>query len=97
MGKKLEILESFQDKFEKRDYWGLLDEQCSGNHGWVEYYSALYPRYKVRVGHGSAYTEVLPFPGIDADLIRQRVAEALGTAGDAQLLEIARSLGAKLV
>jgi len=97
MEKKLEILKSFQDKFENRDYWGILEEQCQGNYGWMDYYSVLYPNYKVSVGHGSAYTEVLPFAGINADLIRQRVGAALKDVGDGQLLEIARRLGVKLV
>lgn len=92
------VLESFQDKFENRDYWEVLDEQFPDKtYGWMEYYSVLYPKHKIRVEYGSNDVTVIPFEGIDWPLIRQRVTEALADASDSQLLGIARSLGVKLV
>jgi len=92
------VLESFQDKYGNGDFWELLDEQCpESQYGWTEYYCVLYPKYKVRVGQDNSYTEVIPFEGIDQSLIRQRIIEALTDASDSQLLDVARSLGVKLV
>ena len=91
------VLSSFQNRFDKDD-WEILDEQYPElQSGWTEYYSIIYPKYKIRVDQNNSYIEVIPFNGISWFLIHQRIMKALTYVSDSQLLKIARSLNIKLI
>jgi len=92
-------LAAFMDPLDRRDYWVTLDEQLPGSsRGWIEYYSILFPNIKIRVGDSNAYTEAVPFEGVDFTRLRRRIEEALRKrAASRDLLDIAISLGVKIV